>query len=115
MSVELPELPTDPEMDGGALRGIVRKINNYSRATRAAIGQGGGSGTGTSLTSWSQVPKPSGGIPASDLDGTVLRVLRYSGGTYPARPTGLPGGSVKWIGPTTPTAWIADDEWVNNS
>jgi len=42
-------------------------------------------------------------------------VLIYASGAYPARPAGVPGGLVKYIGPVQPSDWLANDAWVDNS
>lgn len=44
-----------------------------------------------------------------------LQVLVYASGAYPARPVGLPGGAVRYIGPVQPTDWLTNDEWINNT
>lgn len=44
-----------------------------------------------------------------------LRILIYTNGAYPARPPGLVGGQVRYIGPVQPSDWLPNDEWVNNS
>lgn len=46
---------------------------------------------------------------------TGLTVLVYASGAYPSRPAGAPGGAVRYIGPTQPTTWLANDEWINNA
>lgn len=42
-------------------------------------------------------------------------VLIYSSGAYPARPSGLPAGHARYLGPVQPTTWLVGDEWVDNS
>lgn len=41
------------------------------------------------------------------------RTLIYSGGAYPARPSGAVG--VTYIGPVQPTTWLPNDDWMDNS
>ena len=43
----------------------------------------------------------------------ALTVLIHDGTAYPARPPGLPGGSVRYLGPVQPTTMLANDEWIN--
>lgn len=52
-------------------------------------------------------------VYAADSAATYGTVLVYSGGTYPARPTGA--AAVTYIGPVQPTTWLANDTWVDNS
>jgi hypothetical protein len=65
-----------------------------------------------SLTSWR--PAADHRTTASQ-DARYVSVLIYSGGAYPARPSGVPGGNVKYVGPVQPTTWLTGDEWVDNS
>lgn len=51
----------------------------------------------------------------NELTALGLRVLVYASGAYPARPTGVPAGMCRYVGPSQPTTWLAGDEWVNNS
>jgi hypothetical protein len=46
-------------------------------------------------------------------DPTIMRVVVYTGGSYPSRPSTT--GPVRYIGPVQPTTWQTNDEWVNNS
>jgi hypothetical protein len=45
---------------------------------------------------------------AADTD-AFRQVLVYSGGAYPARPS---GGICEYVGPTQPTDWLAHDTWI---
>lgn len=45
----------------------------------------------------------------------VARVLVYTAGAYPARPTGLPAGLAIYKGPVAPSDWVEPDEWLDTS
>ena len=44
-----------------------------------------------------------------------LLPIVYTGGAYPARPNGVAGGSVIYIGPVTPSDWLTGDIWLKNA
>lgn len=51
----------------------------------------------------------------AEADAKYSVTLVHNGTSYPARPTGVPAGHVTYIGPTQPTTWLANDQWVNNA
>jgi hypothetical protein len=56
-----------------------------------------------------------GRLSDSALSGTYETVLVWASGAYPARPAGIAGGLVKYVGPAAPTGSLPGDEWVDNS
>jgi hypothetical protein len=48
---------------------------------------------------------------------TGLKRIVYNTTTssYPARPSGVAGGMVEYIGPVEPTDWLDDDTWIDTA
>lgn len=56
-----------------------------------------------------------------DLDGvdslppTLLHRVVHDGASYPARPAGVAGGLVDYVGPTEPLTWLDGDTWTQTA
>ena len=65
---------------------------------------------GDGATAWNQLPYSV--IPQGGPSGVKLI---YVNSAYPARPSGLAGGLVTYVGPTQPTDGVTFDQWIKTS
>lgn len=87
-------------------------VTSVGSATPLALGSAA-AGSSTSAARQDHV-HPTTGLMLTTQQTSLKAVNIYSGGAYPARPSGY--GSVEWIGPVDPGASAQNsDTWVNTA